>query len=89
MEEKKKKENGQLSYERLQEICGELSQRLQAAQAKIAEIDASNTVYRLNFLFKVVDNAAIFDAEFVESVIKEIQDTLTIPEEKEEKENDA
>ena len=89
MEEKKSKEKGSLSYERLQEICGELSQRLQMAQAKIEEIDATNTIHRLNFLFRVVESAGLFDPEFVESVIKEIQDTLTIPETKEEKKEDA
>ena len=85
MEEKKKTEKGELSYERLQEICGELSQRLQMAQRKIEEIDASNTVYRLNFLFKVIENAALFDPSFIESTVKEIQDTLTLPEEEEKK----
>ena len=87
MEEKKLKEEKKISYERLQEICGDLSQRLQMAQQKIAEIDAANTIHRLNFLFKVLEYYSLFDAEFTDKCIKEIQDILTIPEEEETKES--
>jgi hypothetical protein len=78
--EEKKKDKGQFSNEELQQICGELSQRLQRAQEKLAEINAANIIQRLNFLFKVVEHAAMFDPDFVDKTISEIQDTLTLQE---------
>ena len=86
MEEKKlKNEERKLSYDELQNLCGEYFQRLQIMQREMAKMDATNVIQRLNFLFKVLDNAVMFDAGFVESTVKEIQDTLTVVEEKENK----
>ena len=86
--EEKKKDKGQLSNEELQQICGELSQRLQRAQEKLAEINATNIIHRLNFLFKVVEHAAMFDPDFVDRVITEIQETLTLQEDTQEETKD-
>lgn len=77
------------SYEELQELCGELDQRLQVAYDQIRRIDASNAIQRLNYLFKVLENYAHFDPDFVTKCTEEIRDLLTIPEEETKEENDA
>lgn len=86
MEEKKKKE---LSYEELQERCGDLFQSLQRAHEEIRRIDAANAIQRLNFLFKVLENYAHFDPDFIDKCVAEIKDILTIEEEVPEQKEDS
>ena len=96
MEEQKDNKNGQkLTYEQLKEAADKLwndnrylRQELQKATEFI------NTINRLDYLFKVVEishnnrnNSVSFADEFVERCIAEIQDGLTLPEQKEEKED--
>lgn len=87
MEEKIKEKKP--SYEDLQELCGQLSQRLQVAYEQIKKMDASNVLQRLNYLFKVLENYAHFNPDFVDKCSSEIEDLLTIPEEETKVENDA
>ena len=95
MEEQKKEtktEDMKVSYEKLKEIAVQLSkenaylkQRLQGCT------EALNAVSRLDYLLRIVEvdrNSrhfqASFDREFVESCIEEIQQAMTLPEQKEQ-----
>lgn len=91
MEEKKPKEEKKLSYEELQQICGELSQRLQYAQEKLEEVNATNAIHRLNLLFKVLEQYALFPAEFVDKCSNEIMSIMNIDDaaENKDKEDDS
>ena len=92
MEEKKSKEEKKFSYEELQQICGELSQRLQYAQEKLEKMNATNAIHRLNFLFKVLEQYALFPTEFVDKCSNEIMSIMNIDditENKGKEENDS
>lgn len=93
MEEQKKevkKENvaktQKYSYDELNNICGQLHQQNQSLIKQIRQMDMTNTFKRLDYLFKVLElsNGSgdwKFSAQFVDSCISEIEDTITIPEE--------
>ena len=96
MEEQKDNKNGQkLTYEQLKEAADKLwndNRYLRQEVQKASEF--INTINRLDYLFKVVEishnnrnNSVSFADEFVEKCITEIQDGLTLPEQKEEKED--
>ena len=91
---KKKEEPQKLSYEELNNACAEMSQQLQNQSAYIQkmhrsmqEMDAMLQSKRLDYLFKVVEISVnpqfTFSESFIYDCIKEIQDSLTIPEQKE------
>lgn len=84
MEEKEKK----LSYE-------ELEQQYEAAKENVRKAymagrsDATGVLQRLGFLFKVLENYAHFDPDFVTACASEIQDMLSIGEEETQENNDS
>ncbi len=88
------KKEQRYSYEELNNICIQLQQQNQKLVTQLRQMDISNAVARLNYLFKVVecanasnkDNAYSFTSEFVESCIKEIEETISIPEDQDKKE---
>lgn len=95
-------EKGQqkLSYEQLNQACGEMSQQLQQMDNYIQQLRRQNQQLslmvndkRMDFLFGVVKIASkwnpsseypCFAKDFVEKCIAEIQEALTIPQEPEE-----
>lgn len=48
---------------------------------QIQSMNLSNMFKRLDYLFKVVENATIFDMEFVDKCVDEIKELITPPEE--------
>lgn len=76
MEETQKK----LSYEELSNYTAQLEMRNQRLQQEIAKQNYSNAFTRLEFLFKVLENAVHFSPDFLGDVVKEIETTMTIPE---------
>lgn len=79
--------NKELSYEELKNMCAQLSEQSRQLYSKLQEANLFNMFKRLEYLFKVVENFAVFDAEFANSCIKEIQEMMTLKEETEEKES--
>lgn len=83
-----------LTYEQLNQACADMSQQLQnqgryiqQLQKQMQQMDFALQTKRMDYLFKVVELANsdnhksfIFADEFVEDCIKEIQESLTIPE---------
>ena len=85
MEEKKiEKKEEKMSYEQLQNVAHQLSEQVRQLYAKLQEANMINIFKRLDYLFKVVKHSSKFDIEFLEKCISEIQEILTIPENKEE-----
>lgn len=69
------------SYEQLENMAMKLKNRCMMLESRLASIDLTTT--RLNYLFKVVNNASTFPAEFVTGIINEIVEFLEIKEEPE------
>ncbi len=96
-EKSNQQEVKQLSYDELRKAASELSMQLQRMsqqfnlerqkhQKETQELQMFNMFKRLDFLFKVVENAPMFPAEFVENITKEVVDLLSLSNEQENKE---
>lgn len=85
MEEQVKKE---LSYDELKSMCTQLSEQTRQLYGKLQEANLFNMFKRLEFLFKVVENFAVFDDEFSKACIKEIQDMMSLKEEQSEEQHE-
>ena len=96
-EESKNQKTKKLSYEELNQAASEMSMQLQRLsqqmglerqkhQRELESCNMFNMFKRLEFLFKVVENASMFPADFVEGVTKEVVDLLSISKEQENKE---
>lgn len=78
-------QTGKLTYEQLNQACNQLFLQNQELQRKLEQQTLGNMFKRLDYLFKVVENANVFkDSDFLNSCIDEIKEALTIPEEKKE-----
>ena len=87
-----------LSYEELNQACAELSQQnaqlreyAQKLYKQMQQMDMAYQFKRLDYLFKVIETANSnklwqFSEEFINMAFKEIEETLTIPEEEEKEE---
>ena len=85
MEENKKKQEQpeKLSYEKLNEIASNLHitnqklyARVQELQEALSNKEFDYTSFFLSMLFKVVEHAEMYNAEFVEWTVKNIEDAL-------------
>lgn len=84
-----------LSYEELNQACGEMSQQLQDQNAYIIklhrhlqQLEMDLQTRRVDYLLKVIELANgsskfSFDSDFVDKCIEEVQESLTIPEQPE------
>lgn len=73
-----------MSYEQLENIAHQLSNQAKQLYAKLQEANMVNMFKRLDYLFKVVENAHAFNEEFVAKCVTEIEELMTVPEEVEE-----
>lgn len=73
-----------MSYEQLENIAHQLSDQAKQLYAKLQEANMVNMFKRLDYLFKVVENAHAFNEEFVAKCVDEIEDLMTVPEAEEE-----
>lgn len=76
-----------MSYEQLENIAHQLSDQAKHLYAKLQEANMVNMFKRLDYLFKVVENAHAFNEEFVAKCVSEIEDLMTVPEIEEETED--
>lgn len=92
MEENKNKEQEKkLSYEELENAAKQISvqadalykENIQLKQA-IQQANLSNMYTELNFKFKVLEHSMMFNNEFIDSIVKEIEDIMTPKKEEEE-----
>ena len=82
MEEKKKQEK--LSYEKLQQVAGDLQiqnqkmlQHIQKLQEALDDRNFNYTSFFLSMLFKVMEHPEMYDNKFVEWCANNIQNSLT------------
>ena len=73
-----------MSYEQLENIAHQLSDQAKQLYAKLQEANMVNMFKRLDYLFKVVENAHAFNEEFAAKCVAEIEDLMTVPETEEE-----
>lgn len=73
-----------LSYEQLENIAHQLSEQAKQLYAKLQEANLTNMFKRLDYLFKVVENAHAFNEDFVTKCVTEIEGLITVPETEEE-----
>lgn len=76
-----------MSYEQLENIAHQLSNQVNQLYAKLQEANLTNMFKRLDYLFKVVENAHAFNEEFVAKCVAEIEDLMTVPETEKETED--
>lgn len=92
MEEKKEtqapEQPKQLSYEDLRNIAGQLQQQNLQLRRALDESNYSNMFKRLDYMFKVLEFAHMFNDKFVSKCASEIESLITVPEETEVKEED-
>lgn len=72
-----------MSYEQLENVAHQLSEQLRQLYAKLQEANMANMFKRLDYLFKVVENAHAFSEEFAAKCVAEIEDLMTVPESEE------
>ena len=75
-----------MSYEQLENVAHQLSEQNRQLFAKLQELNMVNMFKRLDYLFKVVENGHMFDQDFLEKCIAEIENLMTVPEQEEEPE---
>ena len=73
-----------MSYEQLENIAHQLSDQAKQLYAKLQEANMVNMFKRLDYLFKVVENAHAFNEECAAKCVAEIEDLMTVPETEEE-----
>lgn len=75
-----------MSYDQLESVAHQLSEQNRQMFAKIQELNMANVFKRLDYLFKVVENGHMFEQDFLEKCIAEIESIMTVPEQEEEPE---
>lgn len=78
MEENNEKK---LSYEKLKETAGQLSQQNQQLNLMLQQMNMTNAFKRLDYLFKVLEFKECFNSDFIISCSEEITSMITPPEE--------
>lgn len=94
MEEKEKLNSGtasadrpeKMSYEQLENVAHQLSEQARQLYAELQKANMTNIFKRLDYLFKVVENAHAFSEEFVTKCVAEVEELMTVPENEEEAE---
>lgn len=89
--EEKKKGQAKVTYKELENFCQQLTSQLNAVLKENQELknrlqQANNVTMfaALDAQFKVLSNAKMFSEQFVESVVKNIERTMSFSEEKPE-----
>ena len=80
------KQPEKMSYEQVVDIANQLQSQNRELMMRMQGL--ADVYHRLDYLFKVVESAAQFDADFVKACTTEIQDIITIPKEEEKESED-
>ena len=70
------------SYEELETICSNLAEERQKILAQLYTMEQILGSRRMDYLFRIVSMSDKFNGEFVQTCIKELEESMTIPEEK-------
>ena len=82
-ENEKSLKKEKMSYEELENIAHQLSEQSRVLMQKLQEANMGNMFKRLDYLFKIIEFEHMFDGNFIDKCIKEVQDMISIPEEEE------
>ena len=77
-----------MSYEQLEGIAHQLSEQNRQLFAKLQELNMTNVFKRLDYLFKVIENGRMFEQDFLEKCIAEVESLITVPEQEEKPETE-
>ena len=77
-----------MSYEQLEGIAHQLSEQNRQLFAKLQELNMTNVFKRLDYLFKVIENGHMFEQDFLEKCIAEVEILMTVPEQEEKPETE-
>lgn len=69
-----------MSYEQLENVAHQLSEQARQLYAELQKANMTNIFKRLDYLFKVVENAHAFSEEFVAKCVAEVEELITVPE---------
>ena len=86
MENKQRINTEKLSYEELSNVCNQLDTKCRQLSQQLYQLQQSQALLRLEFLFKIIDKKDSFDKDFVNNCVNEIKEIMTIKEESEVKE---
>lgn len=89
MEKPEVKENEKMSYEQLENVAHQLSEQARQLYAKLQEANLENMFKRLDYLFRVVENAHSFSVDFVNKCTSEIESLMTLPDPEDEPKEDS
>ena len=76
------KESKKLTYEQLNDACNQLFQQNKQLVLRNRELEQFVMNKRLDYLFKVLEHSSSFNSDFIISCSNEIEEAMTIPEEK-------
>ena len=68
----------------VEQVKAAANEQISILYQKLQEANLANTFKRLDYLFKVVENAHAFNEEVVTKCVAEIEDLMTVPETEEE-----
>lgn len=80
MENKQKIDTKKLSYEDLSNVCAQLEDKCRELAQQNFQLQQSQALIRLDFLFKVLDKKDCFDNSFVADCTTEIKNLMVIKE---------
>ena len=89
MEKPEVKENEKMSYEQLENVAHQLSEQVRQLYVKLQEANLENMFKRLDYLFRVVENAHSFSVDFVNKCTSEIESLMTLPDPEDEPKEDS
>jgi hypothetical protein len=71
-----------LSYEELENVAKQLSAQGEELYKRLLKAEEMLAIRRLDYLIKIVELKDCFSKSFIEECVKEIENSLSIPEEK-------
>lgn len=74
--EENSKEQKKLSYEELENVAVQLQRRCVELERRLRDFSIAS--FRLEYLFKVIENKDNFSSDFIGDCVKEVEDILTI-----------
>ena len=80
-------EDKKMSYEELSNVAHQLSEQTRQLYNQLQNANMNNIFRRLDYLFRVVENGAVFHTEFLNKCISEIEDIMDISEEQNTEKN--
>ena len=86
---KEAKGTEKMSYEQLEQVAHQLSEQARQLYTQLQKSNLNNMFKRLDYLFKVAENGNVFNKDFLDKCINEIENIITVPEEVVEEKEDT